>query len=162
MPQGRPSDYREETAFIICARMAEGESLRSICRDEGMPDKATVFRWLAKHESFRDQYAKAMEARAETLADEIVDIADDGSNDWIERNDPENPGYRENGEAIQRSRLRVDARKWVASKLLPKKYGERVTQEISGPDGKPVPLRITSDRERAKGFLALIQKVEAE
>ena len=86
-----------------------------------MPNKATVFRWLRGNEAFRDQYVRAKEAQAEALADEIVDIADDGHNDWMKRRYGEDERWVENGEAIQRSRLRVDARKWVASKLLPKK-----------------------------------------
>src|SRR5436853_6196862 len=76
MPQGRPSDYTLETALEICARLADGQSLRAICRDEAMPDARTVFRWLEANESFRQQYARAREAQADALADEIVDIAD--------------------------------------------------------------------------------------
>jgi hypothetical protein len=94
-----------------------------------MPNKATVFRWLASNEQFRDQYARARETQADALFDEILDIADDGSNDWMEKHnaDGENIGWRENGEALRRSQLRVDARKWMAGKLQPKKYGEKVT-----------------------------------
>lgn len=135
---GRPSSFTQEMADAICERIADGESLRSICGGDDMPAKATVFRWLAAHESFRDQYARAKEAQAEALADEIVDIADDGQNDWMERNAEDNAGWVANGEALQRSRLRVDARKWVASKLLPKKYGDAVKHEHSGPDGGPI------------------------
>jgi hypothetical protein len=94
-----------------------------------MPGKATVFRWLGANEEFRDQYARAREAQAEALADEIIDIADDGHNDWMERNQGDAAGWVQNGEAMQRSRLRVDARKWVASKLLPKKYGDKLDHE---------------------------------
>jgi hypothetical protein len=72
------------------------------------------------------------------LAEETLDIADDGRNDWMERNDPKNQGYEFNGEHVQRSRLRVDARKWFAAKVAPKKYGEKVQQELSGPDGGPI------------------------
>jgi hypothetical protein len=105
-----------------------------------MPDKATVFRWLAKHQEFRDQYAIAREGQADALFDEIIDIADDGSNDWMERKnaDGQNIGWTENGEALRRSALRVDARKWIVSKLLPKKYGERITQEHVGANGGPI------------------------
>ncbi|ELY5861529.1 DNA packaging protein, partial [Cronobacter sakazakii] len=84
---GRPSDYTEELAEIICLRLAEGESLRSVCRDEGMPSKQTVLRWLARNESFRAQYVRAKEEGAEAIAEELFDIADDGSNDWMEKLD---------------------------------------------------------------------------
>lgn len=114
---------------MICERISNGESLRSICADADMPNKATVFRWLASNEIFRDQYASAREAQADTIFDEILDIADDGTNDWMLKHggDDEEAGWRQNGEALQRSRLRVDARKWMAGKLRPKKYGDSST-----------------------------------
>ena len=129
---GRPSAYSERLADKICSRIADGESVRSICADKGMPSKSMVFRWLGKHETFRDQYVRAKEAQAEHMADEILDIVDDGSNDWMERKRPD--GSTEmvlNSEHIQRSKLRTDARKWLLSKMLPKKYGDR--QEIEPP-----------------------------
>lgn len=105
-----------------------------------MPHVATVCRWLAGNEAFREQYAQAREAQADALFDEILEIADDGRNDWMERKDAEgeNMGWRENGEAIRRSVLRVDARKWMAGKLRPKKYGEKIVAEMQGKDGGPV------------------------
>lgn len=126
--------YTDEIADRICERIADGESLRKICETEDMPDKATVFRWLAANETFRDQYARAREAQADSLVDEIIDIADDGRNDWIEKHgqEGENAGWRENGEAIRRSQLRIDARKWMAGKLRPKKYGDRLELEHGG------------------------------
>src|ERR1017187_8311979 len=115
----RPSDYTQETAFTICERLVEGDSLRSICLADDMPAIRTVFQWLTKHKEFAQQYALAREAQADTLADEITDIADDGSNDWVEKygKDGKPEGWEYNGDHVNRSRLRVDARKWVASKL---------------------------------------------
>ncbi len=80
---GRPSDYLPEVAADICSLLADGESLRKVCERPGMPDKATVFRWLAKHDEFRDQYAKATEIRADAIFEEMFDIADndDGVSD---------------------------------------------------------------------------------
>ena len=133
-PGGRPTDYDNEVAEVICSRLAIGESLRTICSEDGLPDKSTVFRWLAAHPEFRDQYASARATQADALFDEILDIADDGSNDWMQRKnaDGENIGWTENGEALRRSALRVDARKWIVSKLLPKKYGDKQQVELSG------------------------------
>lgn len=127
----RPSIYTPELAARICEEIASGRSLRDICRDEGMPHRATILRWLAKHEEFRDQYARAREAQADHMADEILEIADDGNNDWMERLGPEGQsrGWVVNGECAQRSKLRVDARKWLLSKMLPKKYGDKVEVE---------------------------------
>jgi len=125
----RPSRYTLKLADEICERLAEGESLRRICRDEHMPNKATVFRWLGLHTSFRDQYARAREAQADALADEILDIADDGLNDSYEDDEG---NRRTDHDVIARSKLRVDARKWIASKLKPKVYGDRVDAEPPG------------------------------
>lgn len=131
-PTGRPSSFTIKVGDIICERLSEGESLRSICSTEDMPNKSTVFRWLAKHEAFRDQYARAREIQADALFDEILDIADNASNDWMEREGDGNEGWVLNGEHMQRSRLRVDARKWMAGKLRPKVYGEKLDIEASG------------------------------
>lgn len=122
----RPEEYTEETFSAICSRLADGESLAGICREETMPDKSTFYRWLQKRHELRDRYAKAKEDGCDALFEELMDIADDGSNDWMETNDPDNPGWRFNGEHYQRSRLRVDTRKWALSKLKPKRYGERI------------------------------------
>lgn len=128
MSAGRPTDFSSIVADMICNRIADGESLRSICDADDMPNKATVFRWLTSHAEFSDQYARAREAQADAIVDEMLDIADDGRNDWMERHDDEggNIGWRENGEAIRRSALRIDARKWMAAKLRPKKYSEKL------------------------------------
>jgi hypothetical protein len=129
---GRPSDYTQAMADEICERLAEGESLRGICRDEEMPSKTSVFRWLASNEAFRDQYAYAREVQAETLADEIITIADDGTNDtYVD----DNGNVRTDQEVIGRSRLRVDARKWLAGKMAPKKYGDKLEMSGSGTGG---------------------------
>lgn len=133
---GRPSDFTHEMADLICERIAEGESLRSICSDEEMPALRTVFGWLAdeRHEAFRTKYARAREVQADALFDEMIDIADDGRNDWMERKDDEggNIGWRENGEAMRRSDLRIKTRQWMASKLQPKKYGEKLDLNVAG------------------------------
>lgn len=133
---GRPSDYSSELAVLICARMGEGESLRSICRDDAMPALSTVFRWLAGDREFQEQYARAMDARATLLAEEILEISDESSGDAV--TDPETGTVRMDAEFVARSRLRVDSRKWLAARMAPKKYGDKVTQEISGPGGAPV------------------------
>lgn len=103
-----------------------------------MPAPSTVFLWLQKHKEFSDQYARALEARTEAMADDILAIADDGTNDWMERKHGDDVAWVTNGEALQRSRLRVDARKWLMSKMAPKKYGDKITQEVSGPEGGPI------------------------
>ena len=82
---GRPSKYAPEMAAEICERIAEGESLREICAGQDTPGKTTVLSWLKKHEEFRVQYARAREDQADHYAEEIIEIVDDATNDWIER-----------------------------------------------------------------------------
>jgi len=138
---GRPSEFNQEIASGICERIADGESLRSICASDDMPAKSTVFKWLTQQKGFADQYAHAREAQADTLFDEMLDIADDARNDWMERNGKDDAGWEANGEHIQRSKLRLEARKWMAGKLRPKKYGDKITQEHTGADGGPVMIQ---------------------
>lgn len=126
----RPSDYTEELALLICAELASGRSLVSICKDEDMPGLTTVYRWRLERPAFREMYARAREDQADTLADEIVGIADESINDIII--DPETGYERTNHEVVARSRLRVDARKWVAAKLKPRSYGDKLDLTHSG------------------------------
>ncbi len=136
--RGRPTRYTPDTASTICTRLSEGESLRSICNDAAMPGLRTVMRWLfdGDHEEFWQQYARAREAQAEVRADEIVDIADDVSSDFTTDKDGK---AVVNHDHIQRSRLRVDARKWIAAKLLPKRYGDKL--QHTGEGGGPIRVR---------------------
>jgi len=139
---GRPCSFTTEIGDTICKRIAAGESLRGICRDEDMPAASTVFGWLAGSNEalrpFMEQYARAREIQADALVDETLEISDDASNDWmIREGKDQEPGYALNGEHVQRSRLRVDTRKWFASKVYPKKYGDKVA--IGGdPESGPV------------------------
>lgn len=136
----RPSKYSEKVADRILEQIADGISLRSICVQDDMPNRATVFRWLAANAEFRDQYTRAREAQADTLFDEILDIADNASNDWMERNGEDDRGWTANGDHIQRSKLRIEARKWMAGKLRPKKYGDKL--ELSGDVDAPLVTEI--------------------
>jgi hypothetical protein len=124
---GRPSKYSDELALSICDRLADGESLKAMCEDDGMPTRSTIFKWLAENKHFSDMYTRAREEQADALFDEIIAISDDGTNDWMEKKgiEGENIGWLENGEALRRSALRIDARKWAAAKLLPRKYSEK-------------------------------------
>lgn len=114
-PRGRPTLYTAELAERVCAGLAAGQSLRRICEPEDMPDERTVRRWAKGNvDGFSPQYAQAREDQAHAFVDQLIDIAD---------NDTGDP---------QRDRLRLDARKWIVSKLLPKVYGEKVDVEHSG------------------------------
>ena len=114
---------------MICEKIADGMSLRDICLEDGAPHRSTVFRWLSQHPDFNDQYGRAREAQAELLADELMAISDDGQNDTYLDEDGK---QRTDHDVIARSKLRVDTRKWIASKLKPKVYGDRQQLDISG------------------------------
>ena len=123
---GSPRLYTPELATEICLMMAEGFSLREICRAEKFPAESTVRLWAIEDlDGFAARYARAREAQADRWVDEIVEIADDGSNDWMERQ--RRDGSTEvvlDREHVQRSTLRVEARKWLMMKLAPKRYGD--------------------------------------
>lgn len=134
MPVGRPTDYTPELTAQICERLAVGESLRSICRDDAMPSLASIFLWLGKYPEFSEQYTRAREAQAESHADQIVEIADDDKID---------PNHK---------RIMVDARKWVASKLKPKRYGDKLDLEHKGEVGLTVNVvRMTDADNQSAG-----------
>jgi hypothetical protein len=120
-----------ELLQTICERIAQGESLRAICASDGMPAMSTVFLWLNDDSTFSEQYARARETQADAFADEIVAIADEPPQ-LVMTGDGEETEVALDGAAIQRQRLRIDARKWVASKLKPKKYGEKVDHDVTG------------------------------
>lgn len=103
-----------------------------------MPGMTHVFKTLAEDEEFAKQYARACEMRADAQFEEMFEIADDAANDWMERNDGENVSWQVNGEHIQRSRLRIDTRKWALARMNPKKYGDKVQAEVTGKDGAPI------------------------
>ena len=127
--------YSESVRLEICERIAKGESMVSICASEGMPVTSVVYNWLTVDKEFSDRYARAREQQAEHYLDEIIAISDDVSLDEIIDGEG-NP--RTNHEAIQRSRLKVDTRKWAMSKLAPKKYGDKITQEVTGANGEAI------------------------
>lgn len=117
---GRPSSYTDEIADEICEGIANGAALHRLCAErDDLPTERTVYNWLASNEVFVQKYARARERQQDRRVDEIIVIAD-------EEDDP------------NKARVRIDARKWAASKLAPKKYGDRVTQEHVGEGGGPV------------------------
>lgn len=139
---GRPSIFTQEIADKICEEIAtSSKSLKTICGEEGMPSVRTVLSWLSqgdKEESkpefkeFLHQYARAREEQADFLAEEILEIADDGSNDLMTITKGDASYETENKEVTNRSKLRVEARKWIASKLKPKKYSDKVDLNHAG------------------------------
>lgn len=133
MPPGRPSIFSEEIAEEICTRLAEGQSLRRMCAEnDHLPHRETVNAWCISRPGFSDRIADARAQGAAALVEEARDIADDGANDWMEKHHRETVSWVVNGEAVQRSRLRIDQRWREAEAHLPKVYGKRTAIEHSG------------------------------
>lgn len=147
--------YPAETRTEICRRLANGESLRKICIDEGMPSKWTVLEWLAKDEEFAAQYTRARELQAELYLDEIIAISDDSALDT--EIDPETGAERTNHEVVARAKLRVDTRKWAMSKMAPKKYGDRTAIDVDG----SLNIRNMSDEDLNDKLASLLAKTGA-
>ena len=128
--RGRPTLYTDELAEEICQRLQDRESLNSICKDDHMPDESTVRLWAVEnYRGFSPKYARAREIGYLGLADELIDIADDARNDWMDKQTRNGTVREVDEECVKRSQLRVDTRKWVLSKMLPKVYGDKLTTE---------------------------------
>lgn len=134
----RPTDYTPKLGHQICKLLANGWTLRRIAKRKGMPAMSTILSWVLdpRHKEFSEQYARARAAQAELMFDEILEIADDGSNDLMTVQKGDETYTLENKEITNRSRLRVDSRKWYLSKVLPKKYGDKLDMTS---DGKALP-----------------------
>ena len=125
--------FDPEIANIILERLADGETLNEICRTPGMPKPRTVRRWSLNNEEFAPLYARARELGYMAMADDLIEVASDGRNDWMARqmagaddDDPSKVAWQVNGEHVSRSRLRVDTMKWTLSKALPRIYGDKL------------------------------------
>lgn len=126
---GRHSEYTAEMAERICERIADGESLRSICADESMPAKVTVLKWLRQNDDFATHYARAREEQGDAMDEEILETARDVTN-----------------ENAQAARVKIDALKWRAARLAPKKYGDKLSIDAD--------VRVTTDPEERKARIA--------
>lgn len=134
--EGRPTIFTEELALTICERIANGESLRKICEDKEMPARRTIHEWIldGKHKEFSHQYELACNTRADNMFDELVNIADTTTGE------------------VQRDRLRVDTRKWYLSKIMPKKFGDKVdvTSDGKAIEGNTIILADFTDGTESK------------
>lgn len=125
-PTGRPTLFTDEIAREITDRVSKGQSLRFICDDDHIPTRETVRTWLRDKPEFSAQYARAHEEYADEVFEEMLEIADDGRNDFVEKHTQRGTFVALDDEAVSRSRLRVDTRKWILARLAPKKYGDKI------------------------------------
>ena len=152
---GAPTTFTQETADLICMMLSEGMSLRQILRADTtgrLPHQSTVYDWLIRHPSFAEQYARAREEQADTNADEILQIADEMPPEYTD----EKGRTMIDMTYLAWQKQRIEARKWTAMKLKPKKYGEKIS--VGGDAGNPVQVEAVGE---AQGLLdALLLNVE--
>jgi len=128
---GRPTDFTDELVDRICEEIAAGRSLNKICSEEDWsPDKSTFYRWMYRHPEIRDKYARARESQSMFSAEDILEIA-----------------YNATPETYNVARLQVDAVKWIASKLLPKRYGDKQQLEHTGENGGPLVVKWKTEED---------------
>lgn len=132
-PIGRPSDYSQDLADRICEELSMGKSLRTVCLADDMPSGKTVFSWMRIYPEFLKQYARAKEEASDAMYEDIQDISDEGIS--VIKSGAE----KKSGALAQIVRLQVDTRKWMMSKMKPKKYGEKL--DLTS-DGKALPTPI--------------------
>nr|DAK27585.1 MAG TPA: terminase small subunit [Caudoviricetes sp.] len=131
---GRPTKYNGAMIEDICEKIANGRSLRSICAEDGMPTTSTVCKWLIENKEFSEQYARAREKQADYFAEEIIEIADSAEAESA---------------AVSKAKLQIDARKWAASKIAPKKYGDKQEIDVKSSDGSMTPaVRLNAEEFR--------------
>ena len=156
-PVGAPTTYNSHIASVICMRIAEGESLREIVKTNGMPDRTVVYDWLLRHPEFANQYTRAREEQADTLADEIIAIADEQPEviAVVDKKTGALIEHKLDGAFLQWQKNRIEARKWTAMKLKPKKYGDRMA--VEGVEGGAA---IKTEDTNANKFLDIIKNME--
>lgn len=136
IPKSIQDSYTPDLADRICELLGEGKALRNICGKDGIPVTRTIYKWMRVYPPFSRQYQIAKEEAADAMVEEMLEIADDARNDWMERNGDTVPDH----EHIQRSRVRIDTRKWIAAKLKPRRYADKIDHTVSGSEGGPINL----------------------
>lgn len=131
----RPTEFSQEVAARICDEVANGSNLNRICAREDFPSRTTVYVWFQQHPSFADNYARSRETRGDGRFDKIDDVVDDMRAGTIDSNT---------------ARVQIDAIKWQAGKEKPKAYGDKIQQEVTGKDGAPFTVVVSSVLDRDK------------
>ncbi len=125
MATGRPTKYTPALGDKICGNIAKGISLVKMCKARGMPAPSSVYKWRREIEGFSENYDKAREDQADFMVEDMLQIADAKMDDAV---------------GVSHAKLRVETRKWAASKFKPNRYADKLQQEISGADGGPVKI----------------------
>lgn len=159
-PRGRPSKFTQQVADEICRRVALGETLASVCRDDKMPAVPTVNDWRRADETFSSAFARARDEGFDAIAAECLAIAEDGSSDWVERKRRDGSTYLAlNDEHVQRSKLRIETRLKLLAKWDPKRFGERVTH--AGDPEQPLNVEVKTAATLAKDLVDVLRQGKA-
>lgn len=142
------AEFSQELFDRICERISEGESLRAICEDADMPNKANVLRWVAADDALRDQYARAMETRADVHFEEMLAIADSPMLGEIVTVKDDGKTETRTEDMLGHRRLQVDTRKWILARMNPRKYGEKL--ELAGDKENPLTLQVLTGVPRSE------------
>ena len=126
----------------ILERIMSGESVNAICSEPGMPARKSFYMWIIEDDKLRERYESALNARVHSMSEDLLDIADAAV--------PTTPMGTTDTGAVAKQRLQVDTRKWLLSKLAPKKYGDKITQELTGANGGPILTKDVSDLSDAE------------
>lgn len=150
----RPTSYTPALGDAVCDKLMASGSLRAVCRDEGMPSRSTIMRWVVDDiDGFAAKYARAKDLGIDEFVDETIEIADDGTNDYMatER------GQQLDSEHIQRSKIRIETRRWLAERMAPKRYGLKQALDLSNTDGT-LQVDEATRSARVAQLLALAQR----
>lgn len=135
---GRPSTYNPDKARNIIEQLSDGIPLRVICRQDDMPAWRTVYNWIAQDAELSAHIARARDLGYDAIAEQCLDIADDVSGDYVQNG--ETMAY--NAEHVQRSKLRIETRLKLLAKWNPKKYGDKIQQQITGAEGQALAIAV--------------------
>ena len=133
--RGQPTKYSKELTDKICNLLTEGKSLKSICDMKDMPDRTSVYSWLLQYPEFFNSYARARDIQADVLADTLIQEANDVESVIVGNDKSDNA-------RVQAVRVKIDTLKWIASKLKPKKYGDKL--ELGGDQDNPITIELVS------------------
>lgn len=154
----KPTRFSQALADHICDRLIRGETLNAICDEDGMPSAGTVRYWRHTNAEFKAAYEGAREAQADALFDEILEIVDDGRNDWMEKEGRNGTYIALNHEAMMRSKMRAEMRLKLVAVMNPKRFGDKAQLDLTNSDGKLASMTPEQKAVRLTAIHAAVQK----
>lgn len=155
------AEEKAQAKLLIIDELSDGTPFEELRRNNpSLPTSKALSDWRKVDEEFATDFAHARLLGFDAIAADCISIIDDGRNDWMSTNDPDNPGYKFNGEHVQRSKLRFEGRMKLLSKWDPKRYGDKITAEITGKDGGAIKLvaATMTPEEASEAYKALMER----